>query len=402
MPQVDLKILTRPTLSRAYLKTIPDVRGYSHVKMALGGDDSATCTLSLPYGAARDFLANFLGCRVEFYVNNPAVPIWEGYIHRMTLGSGELQITRSFDEMFNRATATYDMDGTGTQQQTIVNNTASQATYGVKYGSIDGGVNYHASFTAHKRALRQLLINIKSWPATSTVFAGRAGDTGQITIECKGIQYFAFDWIDYNDSTSTTQANVTTIITGTLLPLASNTNAPLVINTSDISLIVSNAGFNYPLKNTSGQSLWQQFLSIVEAGDEVSRWVIGVTPYDRRAGYHRFYHRPANTLVNYLMYTGRDYQVFDVTGRRIHPWEMRPDYGLRIVDDFAPPTLQNIAIGAGDNPNLNYLKAVRYDADANIVTWQSDDDMTTEGAMQLNTIHQIVNKKIRPSLRQRG
>lgn len=393
MPQVDLKILTRPMQTRAYVKTFADVMGYQHIKTAQGGDDSASCQLLLPYGLAREFIDAYLGCRVEFNVNNPEMPISQGFINRITLESGALVQTRSLDEMYNRVTVTYDVNGTGTAQQPVTNNTASQDKYGVKVGSIDGGVNFHSSNVSLKRELRNLILAVKSWPGTSTVYSGRPAETGVIKIEVKGIQYFAFDWVEYNDTASTTLADPNVWLTGTILPLSTNTNAPRVVSTSDTTLIQSNAAFSQVLKDMSGMSIWQQMLNIVEAGSGTARWVIGVTPYDRHAGYHRLYYRPARTSINYLMFTGRDYQVFDINGKPIKPWELQPDYGMRIVDDFAPPTLQSVNIGEGDNPNVLYLKTVRYDADSNIATWQSDDDMTTEGALQLGAINKVINRK---------
>jgi hypothetical protein len=370
--------------------------GYRHTIMAKGGFDTASFTLQLSPAAAELAFSNYLGCVVRVIVDNPDEPVWEGYIDRMTWRAGGVAITRGFDNMMNRVNVTYynadSAAGTKTEQTAVTNSAASQALYGVKEGSIDAGVHYDNADKTHKTALRDLRKNIYAYPQVS-VAASEGGD-GVLEIECKGLQYYVWDWSNYklaeSDPSNATSdlwiafaraIGETAYASAIMVPA----NATLVYDTGtivggaswlrDIDTTVTAAQISYASEN--GQTHLQFLQSIVEAGDGVNRYVFGISSPDPNDGLRRVYYRQADTTIRYTAYalsdTGR---LRDVYGRVVPPWLVRPDAGVRIND---------ILTGwdeSGDDPRIGYIESIEYDAEAGTVAWQTGDDITLEGAMQ--------------------
>lgn len=399
MYPIQMRLLTRPKQTRSMIETFI-VSDYTHKIESIGGFDSASCKLFMPFARALKFFNSYVANIVEFMVLNPQVPIWEGYIDRITLTSGDLQITRSVSEMYNRVQVTYDLNGGGTASTAVTDNLTSQNIYGVKCGAVDGTINMDGANITHKNGLRSLIKNIMSYPQTSVIKKGQAEAGATLQLDCLGLHCFAFDWVNYNEAGGVTAAPNTVIDNAITTSSINAGNAPAILQTTGTgynALIQTNSGYTFPYKHTGGGSIWQLFQSIAEAGDGAfSRWVIGITPYDRNRQNRRLYYRPANTTVKYLSTMDNGNVIRTTDGVVIHPWEFRPDAGLRIIDAFPP------AISArGDDPRLNYVKTVTFDANSNSVVWQSDDDMSTEGALQLNRYHKMTNKKVGAPARQR-
>lgn len=369
--------------------------GYRHGIMAKGGFDTASFTLQLSQPAAELAFSNYLGCVVRVIVDNPDEPIWEGYIDRMTWRTGGVAVTRGFDNMMNRVNVTYynadSPSANKTEQTAVANQLASQALYGVKEGSIDAGVHYNNADKTHKEALRDLRKNIYAYPQVS-VAASEGGD-GVLEIECKGLQYYVWDWSNYklaktNPSAITSVLHVafaratgeTAYAGGIMVPA----NATLIYETGVFAggadwlrFIVSNTAAQISYASESGQTHLQYLQSIVEAGNGVQQCVFGITLPDPNNGKRYVYYRPADTAIKYTAYAMSDTgRLRDLYGGVVPPWLVRPDAGVRIND---------ILTGwdeAGDDPRIGYIESIEYDADAGTVQWQTGDDITLEGAMQ--------------------
>lgn len=367
--------------------------GYRHGIMAKGGFDTASFTLQLSQPAAELAFSNYLGCVVRVIVDNPDEPIWEGYIDRMTWRTGGVAVTRGFDNMMNRVNVTYynaDSPSTNkTEQTAVANQLASQALYGVKEGSIDAGVHYDNSNKTHKEALRDLRKNIYAYPQVS-VSASEGGD-GVLEIECKGLQYYVWDWSNYKLAKSHPNA-ITAALWGAFVRAAVMTgypvdilppNAPYVYEMGSVAggdwmrYITQNAASDINYASEAGQTHLQWLQKIVDAGDSVNRYVFGITLPDPNNGKRYVYYRQANTAIQYTSYAMSDTgRLRDLYGGVVAPWLVRPDAGVRIND---------ILTGwdeAGDDPRIGYIESIEYDADAGTVQWQTGDDITLEGAMQ--------------------
>jgi hypothetical protein len=113
-----LSLYQKPALGNDFLRRLP-VYNYRHTIAAVGGFDTASCDIAIrSREEGQQFLDQYIGNRVAFYVDNPVEPIWEGFINRMTFDAGGVQYTISLDEMTNRVTVTYtDVAASATNAQ---------------------------------------------------------------------------------------------------------------------------------------------------------------------------------------------------------------------------------------------------------------------------------------------
>lgn len=365
------------------------VYGYSHRISALGGFDTASMTLRLSAAEAEDFFGYAPGCTAQIYGRNPQVPVWEGYVDRVTYSVGTLVLSRSLSEMGNNVKVTYYNDATGTTQITAdVNNTDSQAIYGSKSLNLDAGIHFNAD-TTHKTSLRNTILALQAWPSMSVAGSADFGD-GTIEIELKGFMYMALEWSIYNQTTNTgtnppsnlfSRLTISGNATDNLAP-----NAPYIAETSTTingtagRLIEANTAFQMSRVASSGQTYLQFIQSIVEAGDAADRYVFGITPWGLYGPTRLFYYRKANKIVAYQVRALQgDGRLLDVYGRPIRPqYEIEPDYAVALMD---------ILIGyeqAGDDPRVGYIQSVEYEGDNDAISWQTADNLTMEGVLQKN------------------
>lgn len=360
--------------------------GYRHGIMAKGGYDTASFTLQLAMDKAEIAFADYIGTIVQVYVDNPMEPVWEGYIERITWRKGGVSITRSLENMTNRVTVTYYNNTSAaankTEQTVTVNNLGSQALYGIKEGSLDGGVHYAADIT-HKEAVRSLHLAAYAYPQVSVV-AAQGGD-GVLEFECKGLQYMAWDWSQYKLVSAVSQAASSAFGNASINTAADAPPNAAAIYATDPAYAaaiayrdrVTNTGFQMPRGSQGGQTHLQFLQSVIEGGDGGSRWVFGVTTIDPNTGLRYVVYRPADPTIRYTAYAVSDTgRVRNVYGQVIDPWLVLPDVGIRIND---------ILIGwdeAGDDPRIGYIESVTYEADSGMVQWQTGDDVTLEGAIQ--------------------
>lgn len=351
---------------------------YQHKIAAVGGFDTANCELALSRDEAEIWLGNNLGYGVAVYADNPAEPIWEGFINRMTFQSGGYKRTISLDKLFNRIKVQY-ANGATPATTTAVNDADSQALYGIKQGQFDAHIQYTGTGSQVPTALRDQLIALNAWPKASTTVTTGGGKQSLFTLECLGF-YHTLSWEDWSFA-SNSAVNASVAIKDILTALA---NGATFFNNADQLGVVTNAAFNQNKLSRNGNTAWQFMKGIQEAGDGAGTpWVMGITakPYGNANLEKRtFYYRPANLNVEYTANQYDGQRIRNVYGALVDPWRVRPDRGIRLNDVLLGWS------GLGDDPRESYLELIAYDADKQSVTWKSSDNVETEGAFQLRDL----------------
>ncbi len=380
-----INIFQRPAIggmSGAFLASYRATQ-YKHRIVARGGFDTASCALVVPRAEAEWVFEQLIGCVVRVHVDNPVVPIWEGYISSIGYAVGGQTLVRSLDNMMNAVTVQFDNAASATvntTSTTTANNTVSQGLYGVKEGRIEAGVHHNANQT-HKTALRDTMLAY-AYPQTTTAVGGGATI---ITLEMRGLADFALGWRVYENTADVLETASAMFTLLTVQGAIRSGNVGLVAETaashpSTFGLdIVTNAGFSISRKSQSGQTYRQFIDSIVEAGSGAQQWVWGIGAYDINTGTRRVYYRPASTAVQYTVNALRDVgRVRNLLGQPVRGWNVRPDAGIRIND---------ILVGfnqSGDDPRTGYIEAVEYDGETGQIAYATGENITLEGALGLN------------------
>lgn len=352
---------------------------YSHTHSAFGGFDSMSCDLLVDRYEAEYIFQNKMGARVAAFVDDPANMIWEGFINRITYRPGGIEVTRSFDEMANRIYVTYTTSAGVAAQTAVVNNTSSQALYGIKVGNYDADQNYSADVT-QKTALSVVNLAQNAWPLTSQKFASGGAI---LTIECLGF-YWLWDWEIYT-SASGVIADANTVFRRVTVNAAAEppANAFEIYESSATTgydaLIQANVTFNIARTESGGKTYLQFIKQITEAGDAANlRWVAGITPLDNNRGTRRVYYEPQSSTVAYLTRaTNQPGVITDIYGRRVMPWEVKANKLIRVTDILGmtnfPSDLQD--------PRVTYINTVSYNSETQSVDYQGTDDITNEATL---------------------
>ena len=387
IPPHYVHVYERPVIGSHFI-TRKQVNKYRHQKIAVGGDDTMSCEISMTPTESEIALENWVGSRVAVYVDNPAQPIWEGLITRVYINIGGLMISRSLDEMFNRVEIIFVNGVGGNTTIAASNELDSQAIYGVKTGTADGFVTRgSAGSTPMMTALRNLLIAQVAWPFT-TIQQG--GKIGVVRIEAKGF-YHTFKWEKYTDTSTGSDSNIATYIGRVLTALV---NGDTFIDNTDTSQVQSNTSHTVDRGEIFGKTAWQVLQKVQGAGDGSNYYVLGVTPTSSVTGKRVLYYRPSRTDVYYTTRAADGLQVRYLYGGKVRPWTMEADRTIRI---------QDILIGWGGrgiDPRETYIETVRYDADKQTVTWAGNDDIHLQGALQTQRYFKFHDTNFGANIRQ--
>lgn len=361
---------------------------YGHTISAIGGFDKASCNLNVDRVEAENIYFNYVGNDVAVHVDNPLEPIFEGYINRVTIEAGDIRTSRGLDEMANNTYVVY-ADGTAAPRTKVTlatTNTTSGATFGFKSKMIEIGEQY-TNGAGIATAMRNKYLARYSYPSISTVQAGGQGFS--VSIEIYGY-YHTWSW-DVFGSTNTTLIaagdavflytfNTTPPSIASMTGLNSsnyaNNGNGVFYNDRDFTLWSSNGGFTITLEKRVGETHWQKMLNIVEAGDGVNDWVIGITGTDPNLGYRRAYYRQASTTLKYVTTAYGDRRFYTTYGQLVPLWYIRPDASVLIRD------LSSTFSGTGDDPRVAYIHSVDYDAEAQKISWATRDNLTLGGFYQ--------------------
>jgi hypothetical protein len=369
------------------------VAQYRHRLVANGGYDSASCALNVRKSEAEWIFSNLIGCVVRFHADNPMATFFEGYIERITYRTGSITFTKSLENMANRVNVTYyntdsaaafKTEDIQTAIGTVIENTQSQAIFGLKMLNFDAGV-HHGTSRTHKNLLRQTMQAIRAWPQISVAYGGE-NSGAIIEVEVRGLHYMAWDWEQsivtsgLNPDANIAFERLTVRTTSPIHPQ----NAPYIYLTGPTSVpregsvefIAVNAAFTFNVTSSSGQTYLQQIASIAEAGDGSTQYVYGITP-PKNDGNRYVYYQPASSVVKYNVNALRDTgRIRDIHGRILPGWEITPDGVFETMD---------IRLGfnaVGDDPRSGYIQSVEYDGETGQAAIQSGDNVTMEGVLQ--------------------
>lgn len=368
IPVHTLNIFQKPAIGNGFINRLP-VYNYKHTIAAVGGFDTASCDIAIrSRDEGQQFLDQYIGNRVAFYVDNPVAPIWEGFINRMSFNAGGVQYSISLDKMANRLRCIHidpAVAATNPQATTIVNSTDSQALYGIKMESIDLGVQTNG--TTSQAAIRDTQLAQRAYPKTS-ITQGQGG--GLLHIEFLGF-YHTLEWETYID-TSIVNAQLGVYVDTLIAAVANGTT---FFDNTDTTLTVANTLTIRP-QSIRGDTFWDRLMMVQEVGDNTNYYVVGLTPTDFQTGTRRLYYRIQNVNTVYTARQADGLRMRNLYGQLVPPWTVQPDAVVRVPDMLIGWN------GIGDNPAETYITAIDYDANAQRVTWRGDDDTTAEGAMQ--------------------
>lgn len=372
-PKLDTTSSSIPKRLSNYLRSYR-AYNYRHRISCMGWFDTASCDVlvhSITEGLL--FLEQFIACSVKMVIDNPAQPAWEGFINRMTFSMGKAAVTISLDEMGNRITVKY-MDGTTastpvSSTTATADSTTSQSVFGIKHGEVEFGYTRIATPTA-MGTLRDTLIANRAYPATSLRVSN-----GQFSIHIEMLGwYHTLKWDSYSSGAAGTTTSVNTFITSTLLP--SLANGKTFFDNTDFGDITSSA-ITFATQQRSGATFWDLFQQFAETGDGSNGWITGITPTSYITRERRMYFRAINLAVEYTLNMGKGLYFQTVYGKRVPPWLVLPDRGVRIEDWLLGYGLP------GDDPRFSYIYDVSYDANSQSVTFNSQDDTTLEGVFDV-------------------
>lgn len=378
-----MKLYQKPAVGDGFVKRL-NVYNYRHTISAVGGFDTASCDIAIrSRDEGQQFLDQYIGNRVAFYVDNPVEPIWEGFINRMTFDAGGVQYTISLDEMANRIVVLYTTAATSpaTTQSAAASattkSTYSQSLYGIKEEQIDLGLMTNGTGAT---VLRDTVLAQKALPKSSILPSSGGG--GMLHIEFLGF-YHTLKWENYRDNATASApqigALVDTIITGLL-------NGTTFFDNADTSLTIANTS-TINQQVAKGESAWDILSKLQEMGNTTSYFVIGITPTDYRTGTRRFYYQVASTDIVYTARQADGLRIRNLYGQLVPPWTVRPNAGVRVSDMLIGWD------GIGDNPTETYITKIDYDANQQSVIYSGDDDISAEGAFNFRRWNKAQGKR---------
>lgn len=373
-----VNIYQKPLLGTSLLKRL-SVYNYKHTISAIGGFDSASCDIAIrSRDEGQQFLDQYIGNRVAFYVDNPVEPIWEGFINRMTFSAGGVEYTIGLDEMANRVKVVYtNTDATTTTQTASANSATSQAIYGIKQTQVDMGNMLGGGGTT---TLRDTVVAQRAFPKTSILPGGGGG--GLLHIECLGF-YHTLEWEDYRNAVSgnVQLGNLIDTVIGAIA------NGTTFFDNTDLTETVANTA-TLNQYTTKGETAWDVLLKIAEIGNATDYYVIGITPTNFATGTRRFYYRAASSTITYTARQSDGLRIRNLYGQLVDPWRVRPDTGIRVSDVLIAWD------GIGDNPTETYIKKIDYDANQQTCIYSGDDDLSAEGVFNLKRFNRPQGRRI--------
>lgn len=363
-----INVYQRPAQGSSFIKRYMSYN-YQHTISNQGWFDTASCDIAIRSESEGQFiLANLIGAFVRIFVDSAILPVWEGFINRVTFNAGAASYTTSLDEMANRVTVVYTGAANAAAETAAVNNTLSQSIYGIKQDQIEFGVDPSAG--TMRTLLQQTILAQRAFPQTAV---GQAqGETNIVHLEMLGI-FHTLEWEKFFTGTTAATAAMGTAMQNMITGLANGTT---FFNNADVSQMSANAG-TIP-GQTRGISVWERMLKIAEAGDGSSYWVTGVLPTDYNTRTRRVYYRVANATVNYIAYQKDGLRPRNLYGRLVPPWLVTPDQAIRVND---------LLIGFGNtvqsDPRSTYIQRIQYDANSQQVQWFGADDTTAQGFFRM-------------------
>lgn len=386
---------------KKFLTRLP-ARQYKHSIDTNGWFDRMSCTLDVrpeDIMDAIDPLHGWIMREVNVIVDNPAVPIWEGYISRITAHLPNGTATVGIDSFANRISVQYTTSAGGTNANAFAVDADSVKLFGDKTHFYDMG-DLNGAATALTDNIRDVLAERLKHPQIS--FARGQNADIRMEIECEGV-YHTLEWeIGYSTTTTANQAWACVSVfvhTGwgagaDFTGFNSSTNG---VNTGDGVFYYDPNGasltpkhfdvtpvWSHNYEKLNGESNWEKILKIAEGGDGSGNlWRVGIMPSDiNDSNRRRPYYLPLNETVEYIVRAFGDGRIRDKYGGVVSPWDVTPDRMVRISDILPGYDPEQ---PAGD-PRELYIKRIEYDADARQgrgdISWATNDDTSIDEIFQ--------------------
>lgn len=326
------------------------VEGYSHEIYANGGYWSAGFTIRDNKSAVEDWFSNGLNRHIEVY-NVGRAKIWEGFVNQIKLTMGSLSAVRGpVLDIANRVQVVYQTISyntvppiAGNRAVTdVINDTASQAIYGILEETLNGGTG----LTAEMAQVAAVYLAENSNPETSQSINIGNSQTPAVQIECLGYVHL-FNKYYYtetaNGGTETIRAKLQNV-------MADDPNA---LFSTDYSMIAANAATVGQYEDDE-QKAWSIIKDLVARGDgSNNRYTFGI--YNgRRATY-----AAVPTTIYYehrIADRGQEVQLAS-TGATVFPWDVTAAQWL-FLPDFLIGTSPQADLKL-DSRNV-FLESVRY------------------------------------------
>lgn len=368
IPKHYIHVNQRPKQGTSFIKRYP-IYNYQHSIVNQGWFDTASGDIAVGSEAeGQQILEQYLGCFVAIYVDNPAQPVWEGLINRITFNSGGASYTIGLDELANRVSVVYTGAANAAAETAPVNNLTSQAIYGIKQDQIEFGTDPSAG--TQRTSLASTILAQRAFPQSS--YGQSQGNTNIVHLELIGI-YHTLEWTKIFSALSAASFTITALVQ---FYVPNNGNVSTFFNTSDLTKIGTNAVT--ASNQQRAMSYWDVLLKLTETGDSTNYWICGVTPTNRNTGQRVFYYQIANTAIEYTCLKADKLKPRNLYGKPVRPWTVVPDRGIRVSD-----ALVGVSGTIQTDPTLVYIQSIQYDANSQSVTWFGADNTTARAAFLL-------------------
>lgn len=331
---------------------------YSHTLSADGLYKSADISLAGNEIDIADWLFQGLGRHIVVK-NRSGIIRFSGFVDEMLFNLGNISLrVGPLMDIANRTLATYTMMTiiggyvvkSGQTETVLVEDTASQAAYGIWEKVVNAGECYVESATGFNEAnyIRDAYLQaFKSPKKTLDVASGQQGSNITISLTVKGYQEWLTAYLYQNRSSNTAALSIT-VTAKVQAALAADPNG---VFSSDYSLLGACSGLQidkqgeYKYANTVIESA-------VKTGDGTTRWLFQID------GNRRGVLRPANMNPVYSFSVVDNLQQFTdvVTGSPVDPWDVDPGLYYTIKD-----SVFGLASG-DDNIGLGFIEEVSFTA----------------------------------------
>lgn len=334
--------------SSGYISLTDEIDSYSHTIDAMGGYRSAQLALTGSQEDAEDWLENGLARLVLVY-NNAGEIVWEGFVNQVGISIGGLRVTRGpVLDVANRVTADYTPLDTsvsppvaGNQTTTTaINDTSSQALYGIIARVLSGG----RCSAADMAQSCQVYLQDNALPVVNQQLDLLGGDAVKISLELAGF----VEYLDKNPYALESTAS-TTVRAKLLLALAAEPNSIL---STDYNGIVANT-LATPAQQDQ-QSIWSVIKDLCALGDaSYNRYLFGLYA-GRKARYNAV---PAT--FDYQMRLSESL-IERFGGEEIEPWNVLPGRWLFYVDFLSGRG--SLSAPDRDDPRCQLIESLTYTA----------------------------------------
>ncbi|MFH1554932.1 MAG: hypothetical protein ABII76_08745 [Pseudomonadota bacterium] len=329
-------------------------------KTAVGGYDS--CALQLVAGPQEfeQWLDQAIGAHVEI-VDQAQVLRWEGVITDVTATMGGLAWRWGpLTSIANRVAVLYNVEDRTTTPPTtgerVITDWAEAAASQRLYGARVAVLNSSGLSDAEAEAYRDMWLRESRRPAlASDVNLGGAGDQFGLQISAKG--YWHLLDYPYNQTTNTGEQDLSDKIADVLDAdpngLVSSANAEIATNTIQVEA--------YEHDYRRATDLLQ---AMVRLGDAAyNRYTLRVGP-NRRVVYAEV---PENVAYQVSMTQHGYWQVRDIVGGPVRPWEIEPGRWAMLGDVRVGTNVPADREAMQDDPRYLFIEQVSFTAPGAVV-----------------------------------